>query len=104
MGERERGESGSRKRREKKREREGRSPFIYMENDLKQVRMGSEPSVFWEYGACCLGNRSAGPTYVMSQVSEVLMPTIITNKVSPEELFQRCYHQGIRRKYKLSMP
>ena len=33
--------------------------LIYMENDITQVKVGGEPSVCWEYGACCLGNRSA---------------------------------------------
>ena len=37
---------------------------------------GGKPSGFWEYGDCCLGNRSSGPAYVMSQVSEVLMLTL----------------------------
>lgn len=49
--------------------------FIYMGNDVTQVKVGGELSGFWGYGGCCLGNGSAGPTYVMSQVSEVLMPT-----------------------------
>jgi hypothetical protein len=42
--------------------------LIYMENDIMQVKVGGEPSGFWEYCACCLGNRSAGRTvaYVMS--------------------------------------
>jgi hypothetical protein len=48
--------------------------YIYIDNDHTQVKVGSEPSGFWEYGGCCLGNRSVGPAYVMSQVSEVLMP------------------------------
>ena len=41
--------------------REGRKAvlLIYMENDVMQVKMGGEPSGCWEYGACCLGNRSA---------------------------------------------
>jgi hypothetical protein len=46
-----------------------------MGNDVTQVKVGGELSGFWGYGGCCLGNGSAGPTYVMSQVSEVLMPT-----------------------------
>jgi hypothetical protein len=37
--------------------------------------VGGEPSGFWEYGGCCLGNRRVGRAYVMSQISEVLMPT-----------------------------
>ena len=42
--------------------------IIYMENGVTQVKVGGEPSGFWEYGACCLGNRSAGRSvaYVMS--------------------------------------
>jgi hypothetical protein len=60
----ERGEGSGRKRRGEKREREG-VPLIYMENDITQVKVGGEPSGFWEYGACCLGKRSAD-AYVMS--------------------------------------
>ena len=41
-----------------------------MGDDVTQVKVGGEPSGFWEYGGCCLGNRSVGPTYVMSRVSE----------------------------------
>ena len=37
--------------------------------------MGGEPSGFWEYGGCCLGNRCSSLAYVMSGVSEVLIPT-----------------------------
>jgi hypothetical protein len=29
--------------------------------DIKRVKVEGEPSGFWEYGGCCLGNRSAGP-------------------------------------------
>jgi hypothetical protein len=46
-----------------------------MGNDVTLVKVGGEPSGFWEYGGCCLGKRSVGPADVMSQVSEVLMPT-----------------------------
>ena len=46
-------------------------------DDVTQVKVESEPSGFWEYGGCCLGNRCSGPAYVMSQVSEVLMPTYL---------------------------
>jgi hypothetical protein len=51
-----------------KRERGRGVPLIYMENDVMQVKVGSEPNGFWEYGVCCFGNRSAGQavTYVMS--------------------------------------
>jgi hypothetical protein len=31
-----------------------------VENDLTQVKVGGEPSGCWEYGACCLGNRTSG--------------------------------------------
>ena len=44
---------------------------LYMDNDV----ITGEPSGFWEYGGCCLGNRSAGSAYVMLWVSEVLIPT-----------------------------
>ena len=40
-----------------------------------QVKMGGKHNGFWEYGGCCLGNRCSGPSYVMSLVSEVLIPT-----------------------------
>ena len=30
---------------------------------LTQVKVGGEPSGFWEYGGCCLGNRHLGLTY-----------------------------------------
>jgi hypothetical protein len=46
-----------------------------MGDDVTQVKLGGEPSGFWENGGCCLGNRSVGPTYVMSWVLEVLIPT-----------------------------
>jgi hypothetical protein len=51
-----------------------------MDNDVTRVKVGGEPSGFWEHGSCCLGNRSVGPTYVMSQVSGVLMPTHVNHK------------------------
>ena len=37
-------------------------------DDVTQVKVGSEPSGFWEYGARCLGKRSVGcaVAYVMS--------------------------------------
>ena len=38
-----------------------------------QVKVGDEPSGFWEYGGCCLGNRCVDLSYVMSHVSEVLI-------------------------------
>ena len=49
-------------------ERERGVLLIYMENDVMQVKVGGEPIGFWDYGACCLGNRSVGSTvtYVMS--------------------------------------
>jgi hypothetical protein len=34
--------------------------LVYMESDMTQVKVGGEPSECWEYGACCLGNQSAG--------------------------------------------
>jgi hypothetical protein len=42
-----------------------------------QVKVGREPSVFWEHGSFHLGNSSVGHsvTYVMSSVWEVLMST-----------------------------
>jgi hypothetical protein len=60
----------------REREREG-VPLIYRENDMMQVKVGGEPSGFWEYGACCLSNSSAGHTvaYVMSEFLEVLILT-----------------------------
>jgi hypothetical protein len=51
-----------------------------MGDDVTQVKVGGEPSGFWEYGGCCLGNRSAGPAYVMSQVSEVLIPIPVSGE------------------------
>jgi hypothetical protein len=54
--------------------------YIYVENEVRQVKVGGEPSGFWEHGSCCLGNRSVGSAYVMSQVSEVLMPTLLIQK------------------------
>jgi hypothetical protein len=71
------GQGGDGKRREEEREMRG-VLSLYMGDDVTQVR-GGEPSGFWEYGGCCLGNRSADPAYVMSWVSEVLIPTRITN-------------------------
>jgi hypothetical protein len=29
-----------------------------MDDDVAWVKVGGEPSGFWEYGGCCLGNRS----------------------------------------------
>jgi hypothetical protein len=34
-----------------------------MGDDVTPVNVGGEPSGFWEYGDCCLGNRSPGPAY-----------------------------------------
>jgi hypothetical protein len=51
------GRGSSRKRRGE--EREIRGPFfiyIHMGNKVIQVKVGGEPSRFWEYGVCCLGN------------------------------------------------
>ena len=48
---------------EKGKKREGRGvPLIYMENDIMQVKVGGEPSGFWEYSSCCPDNRSVGCT------------------------------------------
>ena len=64
-----------------KRERGGGIPLIYMENDVTQVKVRGEPSGFWEYVACYLGNRSAGHAvaYVMSHMfgRSPLMPTFL---------------------------
>jgi hypothetical protein len=46
-------------REEGERER-GRGVLVYMENDVTQVKVGGKPSGYWEYGACCLGDWSAG--------------------------------------------
>ena len=56
-------------------EERGGASFIYTADDV--VSGKGEPNGFWEYGGCCLGNRCIGctVTYVMSQVSEVLVPT-----------------------------
>jgi hypothetical protein len=49
-------------RRERRGER-GRGVLLtYMENDIMQVKVGGEPSVFWEHGSCHLDNRSVGRT------------------------------------------
>jgi hypothetical protein len=59
-----------------RRERGGRDCGVIslcMGKYITQVKVGGEPSRFWEYDGCCLGNRSAGPTYIMLQVLEVLM-------------------------------
>ena len=60
-----------------KRKRGRGVPLIYMENDVIQVKVGGEPSVFWEHVSLHLGNSSVGlsVTYVISSVWEVLMPT-----------------------------
>jgi hypothetical protein len=44
-----------------------------------QVKVKGEPNGFWEYGGRCLGNRCVGliVAYVMSQISEVLIPTYL---------------------------
>ena len=49
--------------------------------DGDMVTGKGEPNGFWEYGGCCLGNRCIGRTvaYMMSQVSEVLIPTVRTS-------------------------
>lgn len=57
-----------------------------MDNDVTQVKVGSEPIGFWEYGGCRLGNRSSGPNYVMLQISEVLMPSLGTKTLTHRPL------------------
>jgi hypothetical protein len=72
-----RGGGGEREReREKERERAIGGLSLYMSDDVTQVKVGGEPSGFWEYGGCCLGIRPAGPDYVTSLVLEVLIPTV----------------------------
>ena len=39
---------GSRREREKEREQGGGVLLIYMENDITQVRVGGEPTGFWD--------------------------------------------------------
>ena len=63
------GGGGRGRKRRGKRERGRGVPLIYMEYDgIMQEKAGGEPSGFWEYDSCCLGNRSVGFTvaYVMS--------------------------------------
>ena len=57
-------------REEGEKKERGGVPLIYMENDVIQVKVGGEPSVFWEHGSFHLGNSSVGRsiTYVMSLV------------------------------------
>ena len=85
------GERGTRwwqKEKGGKRERErDQGAFIYIGNDIIQVKVGGEPSGFWEYGDYCFANGSAGPTYVVSQFSEILMPT--TRKSWHQDLASR---------------
>jgi hypothetical protein len=52
-----------------------------------QVKMGGEHNGFWEYGGCCLGNGCVGHVvpYVMSQVSEVLIPTYLPSHYYKEK-------------------
>ena len=66
-------EKGKREREgERERERERERFLLYMDSAVS-------PNGFWEYGGHCLGNRCVGQavTYVMSQVSEGLMPTYL---------------------------
>jgi hypothetical protein len=44
-----------------------------------KIKVGGESSGCWEYGGHCLGNKCVGHivAYVMSQVSEVLIPTYL---------------------------
>jgi hypothetical protein len=50
-------EDGGGKRRGEVREKKG-VPFICTDNGITQVKVGYEPSGFWEYGGHCLGNMS----------------------------------------------
>ena len=59
------GQGGGRKRRGEERERSG-GLSLYMGDDVTQVKVGGEPSGFWEYGGCCLDHSCADPAYVMS--------------------------------------
>ena len=54
--------------REAGKEREGGAFPLFVWKMVTQVKVGGEPSGFWEYGYCCLGNRSVGRTvtHVMS--------------------------------------
>ena len=63
-------------REEGERNRDGGVLLVYTDGDM--VTGKGEPNEFWEYGGCCLGNRCIGHTvtYVMSQVLEVLVPTV----------------------------
>jgi hypothetical protein len=72
-----------------KRERDG-GISLYIDDDVIRVMVGGEPNGFWEYGGCCLGNRCAGPTYVMSWALEVLIPKI--SKFKFETLFKTGRH------------
>jgi hypothetical protein len=76
---RERGKEGGGEKRRGKRERQGGLFLLYIWMvTWSQVKVGGEPNGFWEYGGHCLGNRCVDCTvaYVMSQVSEVLIPTV----------------------------
>ena len=46
----------------REREREIGDSSLHMGDDITQVKVGGEPSGFWEYGGCCLGNRCSGHT------------------------------------------
>ena len=75
-------EKGKREREgERERDRERERVLLYMDSAVS-------PNGFWEYGGHCLGNRSVGPAYVMSQVSEVLMPIYLPS----------CYYKENKRK------
>ena len=52
----EKGKDGSEKREGAERERSEGSPF-YMDSNVASGKGWTEPSGFWEYGGCCLGNR-----------------------------------------------
>lgn len=61
---------------ERGKERDQGGLSLYMGDDVTQVNVEGEPSGFWEYDGCCQGNSFVGPAYVMSQVLEVLIPTL----------------------------
>jgi hypothetical protein len=60
VGGRERGRERWWEKEKGKRERGKGIHLIYIENDIRQVKVGVEASGFWEYGSCCLGKMSVG--------------------------------------------
>ena len=69
-------------------------PLICVDNDVTQVKVGGEPSGFWEYHDYCLGNRSVGPAYVMSQVSQILMPIYVPSCYYKEKVEKKGGESG----------